>query len=280
MVQIPITKGEMGCLCVNSQKEQTIDEGESTIQQYEASLGFSHLPVDVIIAALEETSGQGKFNLQLMRTWLSKLNISTDRLNNESDSVACLYATFLEKGRYSICKLGLFAILLGEGSAERKATLLFRLFCKSNKDLVYTDVESMVETACDIALQQLPSLVEKETIALRDIDVLRKLQKYRERLAKSSNQLQSSLLQAFLASSYSEAEFVELVKTNAACLVSAQSLRTYACTDFLEPTKESSISEPSSVTHHSQTNLKGVKISKARTTMERSVKTPRSNRHS
>lgn len=272
----------MGCLCESPQKGQTLDEGEMTIQEYEASLGFSHLPIDVSIAALRETSEKAGFSLQLVRAWLSKLNISTVRLDSERDSVACLYASFLEKGRYSACKLGLLAILLGEGSVERKATLLFRLYCKKEEELFHREVENMVETACILALQQLPVLAERETTTLRDFDVLRKLQKYTESLAKPNSLAKSILLQAFplRVGSYSEAEFVELIKDSAAYAVSARGLRAHACTALLKPSKhQASASEPSSAINRSRTSLSTVKFSKSQSSVRGSVKTPSTHRH-
>lgn len=240
----------MGCLCVKSDKARNLEEGESVIQQYEAALGFAKLPVDVSVSALEETSRKGALTRDLLRTWLAKLGISSVRLDTDSDSVTCLYAHFLERGRYSCRKLGVLAVLLSESSLQRKAVALYRVYSRLTGDLSSVDIENLVATCCELALIQLPKLAERETLTLRDLDTLRKLQKYTEKFSRFLEKIKSSLskcLQVLAFNRATEEKFVEVVVEKAAVLLSSQTLRAHACTIIPELARQQGSSqEPAS----------------------------------
>ena len=244
------SKVSMGCLCVKSGRENSPDEGESTIQQYEASLGFSKLPVEVSVSTLEETSRKGGLTSELLRVWLAKLGIPSTRLDIEDDSIACLFERFLEKGKYSCHKLGTLAVLMGEGSIERKATTLFRVYGRLTGELSHADIENLTTICCELALLWLPGLAETETLALRDLATLRKLQKYTEKFSRFLGKIREKLAKPFVALGFghmTEAKFVGIVVEKASVLVSAQNIRAYAFATIPELARQSvNSSEPAS----------------------------------
>lgn len=244
------SKVSMGCLCVKSGRANSTDEGESTIQQYEASLGFSKLPVEVCVSTLEETSRKGGLTSDLLRVWLAKLGIPSTRLEIEDDSIACLFTHFFEKGRFSCHKLGTLAVLMGEGSIERKATSLFRVYGRLTGELSQADIESLATVCCELALVWLPGLAETETLALRDLATLRKLQKYTEKFSKFQDKIKEKLAKPLLAlglGRMTEAKFVGIIVEKASILVSTQNLRAYAFATIPELARQSvSSTEPAS----------------------------------
>lgn len=264
----------MGCLCVKTDKARELDEGESVIQQYEAALGFGKLPVDVSVASLEETSRKGALTPDLLRAWFEKVGIPSTRLDNDSDSVACLYANFLERGRYSCRKLGALAVLLGEGSLERKARSLFRVYSRLTGELSTEDIVTLITTCCELAFIQLPNLAETETLALRDLATMRKLQKYLDKFKKFLGKIKEKLSKPLLVlglSSVTEGKFVEVVVQKAPALLSAQTLRAYACSVIPELARQHSASyEPASaqLLARSQTRQSTVKaLKRSQTTL-------------
>lgn len=221
----------MGCYCAKADKAFLLKEAEITIQEYEESLGFSYIPVNLSISVLQKnTKKKGLSPVQLC-SWLSELGISTSRLDTESDSVAKLFSQFIEKGRYSSHKLGILAVMLGEGSTERKAQILFRLHYKPTEMMTSANLDSLVTTCCEIALVQLPKLAETELTALRDVSALLKLQKYTKNLSKLQVLIKEELMKAIQVPGVKdtrEKTFVQNIVGKGAALVSSQALRDYA----------------------------------------------------
>ena len=221
----------MGCYCEKADRVCLLKEAEMTIQEYEESLGFSYIPVSLIISVLQKNTKKKGLSPVQLRSWLSELGISTNRLDIESDSVAKLFSQFLERGRYSSRKLGIMAVLLGESSTERKAQILFRLYFKPTEMMTIAELESLVTNCCDIALVQLPKLAETELTALRDVSTLLKLQKYTKSLSKIQVLIKEELMKAIQPSGVLEMrenDFVHKIVENGAGIVSSKALRDYA----------------------------------------------------
>lgn len=260
----------MGCYCSKAERVTLLKEAELTIQEYEESLGFSNIPVSLSISVLEKnTKKKGLTSVQL-RSWLSQLGIPTTRIDTESDAVAKLFAQFIEKGRYSSRKLGILAVMLGEGSTERKAQVLFRLHYKPTEMMTSDGLDNVVATCCDMAYVQLPKLAENELTTLRDLSTLMKLQKYTQNLRKVQVLIKEKLIkgiQPLGVSETRESTFVRNVVENGAALVSSQVLRDYANKEGPELFRQSSLASrhrltvPKSLKSHTSTPRNALRTS-------------------
>lgn len=224
----------MGCSCLNSGKPGFPEEGEGTIQQFEASLGFSELSVDVCISSLQDTTRKEGLTLPLVKSWLTSLGISPAPLDIPSHPIANLYSSFLEKNRYPTQKLGTLAILLCEGSVPRKAAVLYRLYNRKNNSFNGPDILNLVSLICDLSLTHLPKLAESQLIMLRDTAALHKLHQHMNKFCGCSDLLIKNMRRQFLAVEFSacqisETEFVEVLVGKMPSLVSSREMRSYAC---------------------------------------------------
>ena len=222
----------MGCQCLQSGK--TADStGEQSVSMYESYLGFPAQPVEFVIQVLNDCTVKGGLTTQLLREWLTQAKLQTTLLDISGSPINFFYEKLREKKRFSVKTLTVLSVLLSEGMIRKKAEILYNACDKTRTESIQVEeVKELVQIACDVALLYVPQYAEMETIALRNAEGMRKLQKYLEKLRRAY-QLTIEEMQSLIAvdkKRLTSDEFVEVVTSKVPQLAEAHSIRALALT--------------------------------------------------
>lgn len=166
--------------CTNS-SDGTSASSEELVHTIETGLGFSQCLAARLVSKIHCHSTSGRMNKKQFRDMMQAVGLCTDPLEDPDAPASRFFQYFSEGKRYEAKKLAMLAILLGKGTIDTKAELLFSLY-QSEKAIELPAVDKMVQDICSIALKYLPAYASLELEALSDFGSARKLNSYQAKL--------------------------------------------------------------------------------------------------
>ena len=169
----------MGCTTTTDISSDV--SNEELIQTYEMSLGFHHCLASRLVSKIKAFSSSGNMNFQQFRDMMRAVGLHNEVLDDMEAPVTRFYGFLGDGKRLESKKVAMLALLLGEGTVDTKAELLFELY-QAERAIELPAVSKMVQDACSIAMKFLPAYTTLEMESLNDEGTLHKLASYQSKL--------------------------------------------------------------------------------------------------
>ena len=158
---------------------------EELIHTYESTLGFSQCMSSRLVGKIHNCASSGRVNKHQFKDMMKKAGLYIDSFEDDTAPVSQFFTSFGDGKRMEAKKLAMLGVLLGKGTMETKATLLFDLY-RAEKAIDLQAVGKMVTDMCSIALSLLPLYASLELSTAGDAVSLHKLHSYRLKLEVAS----------------------------------------------------------------------------------------------
>jgi hypothetical protein len=220
----------MGCACAHDSKISRDALGEEEVANFESALVFASLPATKTATEVLVFSHAFWMNGKQIRDLLKALGTDGRFMEEEEAPKHRLFQLFRDRKKYNARKITLLGVMLGSGSAARKAEILFGLYRvdEDQCDLTAAQVFQLVQDACEVALLALPEYARLELELLEDISGLAKLTRYAEKLTARLPATVERLAEALLQKSDQVSEVhlkARVAGSEAKVLCSAAELR-------------------------------------------------------
>lgn len=213
----------MGCHC--SQAKEFEHEEETLITHFEQFLGFGSHAAGHICTQVQVLTVNEKLNWNRLRQLATVLNLNVAGLQSSEEPIARFYEALKTEKDWSTRQLSLLGVLLGQGSATTKASLLFHLY-----DQDYTGalpnfrIEEMLLDLCTLAFTHLPRFAQHMLQTQGDLDTSELLGSYINHL-EEAKQVTARFLTHRLAEENTTVEDFEVRAQACKCIFSAKWLR-------------------------------------------------------
>ena len=199
----------MGCACPTDNRPLRDSTGEEEIAVFESALVFSKLPAAKTATEVQVFSHAFWMNGKQIRDLFKALGIDPHCLDEEQSPKSRFFEMFKDRKKYNARKITLLGVLLGAGSAIKKAEIMFGLYRVDEEqcDLSASQVFQLVQDASEVALLALPQYARMELEAMGDSNALPKLTRYVEKVGGNL----PSAVHAITSSILSETEVVSEV---------------------------------------------------------------------
>lgn len=193
----------MGCACAHDSKLSRDALGEEEVANFESSLIFAALPATKTATEVLVFSHAFWMNGRQIRDLLKALGTDSRFLDEEGTPKHRFFELFRDRKKYNARKITLLGVMLGSGSAARKAEILFGLYRTDEEqcDLTSAQVFQLSQDACEVALLALPQYATLELELMDDGSGLAKLTRYAEKLTASLPATVERLAEALLQKS-------------------------------------------------------------------------------
>ena len=220
----------MGCACAHDSKLSRDALGEEEVANYESGLIFASLPATKTATEVLVFSHAFWMNGKQIRDLLKALGTDGRFLDEENTPKHHFFELFRDRKKYNARKITLLGVMLGSGSAARKAEILFGLYRTDEEqcDLTAAQVFQLSQDACEVALLALPQYAALELEQSNDDSGLAKLTRYVEKLTASLPATVERLADALLQKSDNVSEVhlkARIAGSEAKALCSAAELR-------------------------------------------------------
>lgn len=251
----------MGCDCVKFSASRLEAQGEEVVETYETALGYSHLPLDTVLATFRGHSATGTIDLPNLTQSFRELGLTVSGLESKGTPLNVFYQHFCVDGVYSLHRLSVLSVLLADESIRRKADALYCLY-DSDMTRVISEQEAaeVVQDICDISLLYIPLFAELEVASIQDESNLRKVKRYNVRLSQGYFTLLHSILAEMVRNrtQMTYEEFVDTMLNYTPYIVNAQMLRRRAAVAETAPSprhKQIKRTNAGKITTHSKPAL-------------------------
>lgn len=223
----------MGCACPTDHKGSREVTGDEEITVFETALAFSKLPAAKVASEVLVFSHGYWMNGKQIRDLFRALGMDPLCLNEEHSPKFHLFELFRDRKRYNARKLTMLGVLLGTGSAIKKAEILFSIYKvdEDQSDLSASQVFQLVQDACEVGLLALPQYARLELEVLGDTNALPKLTKFSEKLGANLPTTVQLLTTTILADTEAVSEVMfkaKIANSDAKVLCCASELRAFA----------------------------------------------------
>ena len=167
----------MGCCSSRNRLLITQPWQEKAICYQESLLGYTNWPFLHALAALKQSSDQGKLTVNQFTSFASELELRTADMDTVDSQMFRFYSCFKDKkGRFVAFRLTVLLALLCPGPIIDKAQGLFEQFPDLQGGILTTQgLEQLLATVFDVALDIIPQLaladltIPAQTLSMTDL---------------------------------------------------------------------------------------------------------------
>ena len=211
----------MGCQC--SQAKEFEPEEETAITHFEQSLGFGNHTAVHICTQVQVLTVNEQLNWNRLRQLATVLGLDVEGLQSSEEPIARFYEALKTANYWSARQLSLLGVLLGQGSAAVKASLLFHLYDRDYAGTLSNfRVEEMLLDLCTLAFTHLPRFAQHMSQTQGDSNTSELIGSYIDRLSEATQTTVHFLAHKLAAEFITAEDFYIRAQT---CLFSAKLLR-------------------------------------------------------
>ena len=175
----------MGCYCAH--KYLDLEEQEEVLMvECERALGLSDFASGKLCAEIDTLAVTGKLDMNRLQQLWSRIHLEVTSPGGKKSPVTEFYQSLMTRSDWSAKPLSVLSLLLGRGSTQSKAELLFALY-QHGDSLSAADTEVMAKDLTNLALVALPGFCTAELEFHAHLDAAVLIQNYATKLEEAKS---------------------------------------------------------------------------------------------